>query len=176
MSSTQTGRGCWTCKERKVACDRERPSCRACIKAGRRCHGYGIKLSWPRQGDKKRAIVLQSDAISFYSDALESFVRAADSNVKLHGYDGLRGTDFVNVLFSDVDMHDALFKASMHAAKFDQVAIDSSSPVPLALFLREHAKSTIHCNPQWPTFPTSATEIDLLGYCTLLCIVFPASC
>lgn len=176
MSPTRAGRGCWTCKERKVACDRERPSCGTCTKSGRRCHGYGLKLSWPRQGDKKRAIVLQSDAITFYSDALESFVHATDSGVKLAEYERIRRIDFINVLFSDVEMHDDLHKASMHAAKFAQVAIEPSSQIHLASFLREHSKPAIPCNPQWPAFPTRATEIDLLGYCTLLCIVVPTSC
>lgn len=55
---------CWifnelTSLERKVRCDSRRPTCGNCTKARRICQGYGIQLSWPREGDEKRAIVLQ---------------------------------------------------------------------------------------------------------------------
>ncbi|KAK7187633.1 hypothetical protein PSPO01_06367 [Paraphaeosphaeria sporulosa] len=50
-------KGCWTCRERKVRCDVQRPTCGNCSKARRVCQGYGMQLSWPRDGDGKRAIV-----------------------------------------------------------------------------------------------------------------------
>jgi hypothetical protein len=43
--------------ERKVRCDTQRPACGNCTKARRVCQGYGIQLSWPRDGDRKRARV-----------------------------------------------------------------------------------------------------------------------
>ncbi|KAI0189797.1 fungal-specific transcription factor domain-containing protein [Xylaria flabelliformis] len=60
MSSSSTNksrRGCWTCKRRKVQCDQGVPNCRRCVQAKRHCEGYGLRLSWPRENDKKRAIV-----------------------------------------------------------------------------------------------------------------------
>ncbi|KAI0406920.1 fungal-specific transcription factor domain-containing protein [Xylaria palmicola] len=48
--------GCWTCKSRKVQCDQSIPTCQRCAKAQRACEGYGLRLSWPREGDKRRAI------------------------------------------------------------------------------------------------------------------------
>src|ERR1700744_5632118 len=45
------------CLERKVRCDSHLPRCGNCTKAQRVCQGYGIKLSWPRDGDRKRAII-----------------------------------------------------------------------------------------------------------------------
>ncbi|KAF2000801.1 hypothetical protein P154DRAFT_575512 [Amniculicola lignicola CBS 123094] len=51
-------KGCWTCRERKVRCDSRWPTCGNCTKARRVCQGYGIQLSWPRDGDRKRAITL----------------------------------------------------------------------------------------------------------------------
>ncbi|KAL7958004.1 fungal-specific transcription factor domain-containing protein [Trichoderma compactum] len=53
----KTGRGCWTCKDRRVACDRRVPSCSKCIRSNRECLGYGVRLSWPRTSDSKRAMV-----------------------------------------------------------------------------------------------------------------------
>ncbi|KAL2060008.1 hypothetical protein VTL71DRAFT_9830 [Oculimacula yallundae] len=50
-------KGCWTCRERKVRCDSKRPKCGNCIKAQRVCQGYGIQLSWPRDGDSKRGMI-----------------------------------------------------------------------------------------------------------------------
>lgn len=43
--------------ERKVRCDLQLPRCNNCTKAKRVCQGYGTKLSWPRNGDRKRAII-----------------------------------------------------------------------------------------------------------------------
>ncbi|CAI6341806.1 unnamed protein product [Periconia digitata] len=60
MSPPKNGRGCWTCKERKVACDRQSPRCRACVSSGRICKGYGVRLSWPHKNDRKRAMVAAS--------------------------------------------------------------------------------------------------------------------
>ncbi|KAI0543413.1 fungal-specific transcription factor domain-containing protein [Xylaria curta] len=60
MSSSSTKksrRGCWTCKRRKIQCDQGIPNCRRCVEAQRHCEGYGFRLSWPRENDKKRAIV-----------------------------------------------------------------------------------------------------------------------
>ncbi|UKZ58701.1 uncharacterized protein TrAtP1_000030 [Trichoderma atroviride] len=34
------GRGCTTCRIRRVKCDEARPNCRRCISTGRRCDGY----------------------------------------------------------------------------------------------------------------------------------------
>ncbi|KAI1750036.1 fungal-specific transcription factor domain-containing protein [Xylaria castorea] len=56
-STTKSRQGCWTCKSRKVQCDQGVPNCRRCVQARRDCEGYGFRLSWPRENDKKRAIV-----------------------------------------------------------------------------------------------------------------------
>lgn len=50
---------CLQTLERKVRCDAQRPTCGNCAKARRECQGYGIQLSWPREGDVKRAVVLR---------------------------------------------------------------------------------------------------------------------
>ncbi|KUJ22952.1 uncharacterized protein LY89DRAFT_162264 [Mollisia scopiformis] len=49
-------KGCWTCKRRKIGCDRSLPACSNCIRTQRACEGYGIKLSWPDENsDGRRA-------------------------------------------------------------------------------------------------------------------------
>jgi hypothetical protein len=50
--------------DRRVACDRQVPSCLNCTKSNRKCLGYGVRLSWPRISDSKRAIVAMSSARS----------------------------------------------------------------------------------------------------------------
>ncbi|KAI3338381.1 fungal-specific transcription factor domain-containing protein [Ustulina deusta] len=47
-------RGCWTCKDRRVRCDLGLPSCANCARVKQACQGYGMRLSWPRDGDAKR--------------------------------------------------------------------------------------------------------------------------
>lgn len=36
-NKSRSRRGCWTCRQRKVKCDEERPSCRRCVRLGRLC-------------------------------------------------------------------------------------------------------------------------------------------
>ncbi|KAH6645304.1 fungal-specific transcription factor domain-containing protein [Truncatella angustata] len=50
----QTQKRCWNCRDRKTACDRSRPTCRKCRERKETCLGYGIKLSWPRENDRRR--------------------------------------------------------------------------------------------------------------------------
>ncbi|KAF1922745.1 uncharacterized protein M421DRAFT_426575 [Didymella exigua CBS 183.55] len=45
---------CWTCKQRKVGCDRALPYCLNCQKGQRTCQGYGIRLAWPDKQDGRR--------------------------------------------------------------------------------------------------------------------------
>ncbi|KAI0449285.1 fungal-specific transcription factor domain-containing protein [Xylaria acuta] len=50
-------KGCWTCKDRRVRCDLGLPSCANCARVQQVCQGYGVRLSWPRDGDTKRSMV-----------------------------------------------------------------------------------------------------------------------
>ncbi|WYZ44447.1 hypothetical protein EsH8_VII_000883 [Colletotrichum jinshuiense] len=50
---------CGTCIDRKISCDRRLPRCSSCIRSNRICQGYGLRLSWPRDGDRKRSVVGQ---------------------------------------------------------------------------------------------------------------------
>ncbi|KAI0479152.1 fungal-specific transcription factor domain-containing protein [Xylariaceae sp. FL0804] len=49
-------KGCWTCSARKIQCDGGRPTCQKCARSQRVCQGYGMRLSWPRDGDRRRSI------------------------------------------------------------------------------------------------------------------------
>jgi hypothetical protein len=42
-----------------VRCDAQRPMCGNCAKLRRKCQGYRIQLSWPRESDGKRSVVLR---------------------------------------------------------------------------------------------------------------------
>ncbi|KAI0395718.1 hypothetical protein F5Y17DRAFT_184880 [Xylariaceae sp. FL0594] len=53
----KSDKGCWTCKNRKVRCDGGQPTCANCARLRKACQGYGVRLSWPRDGDTKRSIV-----------------------------------------------------------------------------------------------------------------------
>ena len=94
-------RGCWTCKgtrapsslakltlptDRKVRCDLGYPKCSNCLHAKRECSGYGLRLSWPRESDERRAITYSPpSANSAVPDKLDTV-----------------GLDFLNVSTSDV--------------------------------------------------------------------------
>ncbi|WQF84796.1 Putative zn(2)Cys(6) fungal-type DNA-binding domain, fungal transcription factor [Colletotrichum destructivum] len=42
----KTFTGCWTCRERHVKCDEQRPRCRRCLMGDFTCQGYGTRLTW----------------------------------------------------------------------------------------------------------------------------------
>ncbi|KAK1690157.1 hypothetical protein BDP55DRAFT_627855 [Colletotrichum godetiae] len=42
----KTFTGCWTCRERHVRCDEQRPACRRCVAGKFACQGYGTRLTW----------------------------------------------------------------------------------------------------------------------------------
>ncbi|KAH7311249.1 fungal-specific transcription factor domain-containing protein [Stachybotrys elegans] len=48
-----------TVPARKVQCDGAVPNCGKCRLSQRECQGYEVRLSWPKNHDKKRAMVLE---------------------------------------------------------------------------------------------------------------------
>ncbi|KAI0134653.1 fungal-specific transcription factor domain-containing protein [Xylariales sp. AK1849] len=54
MEVGRRAQGCWTCKQRKIGCDRRFPACNNCLRTARECLGYGIRLAWPDQPDGRR--------------------------------------------------------------------------------------------------------------------------
>lgn len=68
----KSNKGCWTCKgesssaecqilqllkrnvARKIGCDKQLPDCNNCVRTGRSCEGYGIKVQWPETVDGRR--------------------------------------------------------------------------------------------------------------------------
>ncbi|KAG6363864.1 hypothetical protein INS49_008967 [Diaporthe citri] len=42
----KTFTGCWTCRERHVKCDEQRPKCKRCIAGNFACQGYSTRLTW----------------------------------------------------------------------------------------------------------------------------------
>ncbi|KAH7140876.1 fungal-specific transcription factor domain-containing protein [Dactylonectria macrodidyma] len=82
-------RGCGTCVDRKVLCDRTLPKCRRCATSGRACKGYDLRLSWPRAGDKKRALLGPDTpaTVPFSNFAELPFINASSWDIEMH-YDG----------------------------------------------------------------------------------------
>ncbi|KAI0117955.1 fungal-specific transcription factor domain-containing protein [Nemania sp. FL0031] len=46
MAFTRTRTGCYTCREDGYKCDEQKPFCGRCIRLGKDCKGYGLKLKW----------------------------------------------------------------------------------------------------------------------------------
>ncbi|CAH0052316.1 unnamed protein product [Clonostachys solani] len=62
MDQTQilARRSCGTCRDRRIRCDLALPTCANCARANQECQGYGLRLSWPRPGDKRRTILVDT--------------------------------------------------------------------------------------------------------------------
>ncbi|KAI5858217.1 fungal-specific transcription factor domain-containing protein [Durotheca rogersii] len=86
MESVRRAQGCWTCKRRKIGCDRHYPACDNCLRTGRECLGYGIRLAWPDQPDGRRRLS-----------------RLPDHTIHHHEIDSAYyGKQFLNVTYSDL--------------------------------------------------------------------------
>ncbi|KAK8139352.1 hypothetical protein PG984_002732 [Apiospora sp. TS-2023a] len=97
-------KSCWTCKARKLQCDGQQPTCERCTRAQRDCQGYELRLSWPRDNDRKRAIV-RKDALLL-----------AEST----GAKGSAGCFFINTTWQDVELYN-------HFTRHDQPVRHASS-------------------------------------------------
>lgn len=42
----KTFTGCWTCRQRHVKCDEQRPKCKRCVAGNFACQGYSTRLTW----------------------------------------------------------------------------------------------------------------------------------
>ncbi|KAL3465892.1 hypothetical protein BJX64DRAFT_252132 [Aspergillus heterothallicus] len=81
-------RSCGTCRDRRILCDRATPSCAQCARSNRVCKGYGIRLSWPKTNNAKRAVVGaplrgRRGARQLLSSSL---VNVSDFDIKMHYY------------------------------------------------------------------------------------------
>ncbi|KAL0943034.1 uncharacterized protein CTRU02_200920 [Colletotrichum truncatum] len=71
----KTFTGCWTCRERHVKCDEERPRCRRCTTGSFVCQGYGTRLTWltpksqkaQKSGDRSRSQAAEAISLSSVS-------------------------------------------------------------------------------------------------------------
>ncbi|KAK8054635.1 hypothetical protein PG994_009702 [Apiospora phragmitis] len=43
---TRTRTGCFTCREDGYKCDEQKPHCGRCLRLGKACKGYGVRLKW----------------------------------------------------------------------------------------------------------------------------------
>uniref|UniRef100_A0A8H7K9V2 Zn(2)-C6 fungal-type domain-containing protein n=1 Tax=Bionectria ochroleuca TaxID=29856 RepID=A0A8H7K9V2_BIOOC len=76
-------RGCWTCKERKVMCDRSYPECSRCKKSNHKCQGYGVRLSWPN-AKSGRAVVGKAGLMPVRPDTRARFINATFWDLEMY--------------------------------------------------------------------------------------------
>ncbi|KAL2862299.1 Zn(II)2Cys6 transcription factor [Aspergillus lucknowensis] len=78
---------CGTCKDRRIVCDRGTPTCGQCARANRSCKGYGLRLSWPKANNVKRAVVggpLRRSAAHHLSRV--ALVNVSEGDLRMHYY------------------------------------------------------------------------------------------
>ncbi|KAI1778172.1 fungal-specific transcription factor domain-containing protein [Hypoxylon cercidicola] len=83
---------CWTCKARRVPCDGGSPACQKCARARRVCQGYGVRLSWPRNDDKRRATTGVSPPVALSPSQMvrHSFINTTWRDMELYHHLNLR--------------------------------------------------------------------------------------
>lgn len=83
---TKTYTGCWTCRDRGIKCDEQRPECRKCLDAEIHCEGYSVRLVWEDEQNsgqraQRRALIPRQDPgySSLTVDELNSALAEIDS-------------------------------------------------------------------------------------------------
>ncbi|OBS24335.1 hypothetical protein FPOA_04880 [Fusarium poae] len=121
--------GCATCRARKVRCDQTLPKCNRCVKAGRVCEGYGLRLSWPRHNDKRRAII--------GPDSKQSRFKSVPVHHRL-----------VNASSRDVKLHEMILtSAQIHSVAIESVADTIFEPVEDIVFTKQAGPSLLLNSP-----------------------------
>lgn len=100
MVNSKISGGCWTCRERKIRCDRQIPFCQNCFRSKRQCQGYGIRLSWPRPGDQRRAVCAKNpltlgNSVRLLSGNKVQFLNVFACDLRL--YNDICGDDTLSV-------------------------------------------------------------------------------
>ncbi|CAI7572340.1 unnamed protein product [Penicillium palitans] len=101
-------RSCGTCRDRRIRCDRTVPACSQCSQSNRTCKGYGLRLSWPKVDDKRRAMVARSSL-------QQRSARPRFSNAHL-----------VNISTWDIEMHRYLF--GLVSSEYHRLTLQSPMP------------------------------------------------
>ena len=76
---------CLQTTERKIGCDRSVPVCTRCLRSGRQCLGYDLRLIWADQPDGRRKKPLAVDTTGWGPPTSTQY-----------------GTQFLNVGFGDI--------------------------------------------------------------------------
>ncbi|OQE03170.1 hypothetical protein PENSOL_c001G05336 [Penicillium solitum] len=130
-------RSCGTCRDRRILCDRTVPTCSQCSQSNRTCKGYGLRLSWPKANDKRRAMVARSSL-------QHRSARPRFSNAHL-----------VNTSTWDIEMHRYLFGLVSSGNAFQEYhRLTLQSPMPFNPFkfdvtencLFQYFQSTASCS------------------------------
>ncbi|EGR50081.1 uncharacterized protein TRIREDRAFT_105263 [Trichoderma reesei QM6a] len=79
-------KSCLNCKNRKIACDRLMPACSSCKRRKKICSGYDYNLSWPRDGDERRAMTAQVRSQKYPASAF-AFLNTSNADMMLY-YNG----------------------------------------------------------------------------------------
>lgn len=116
MKRAHTHGGCWNCKSLKIGCDQAVPACQNCLQSKKNCLGYGIRLSWPRASDRRRALVT----------CHQTFLPAKQNQRSD------RRTRFINTSTWDLDLHNEIVNTGHYKRQTNSRQI-SPPPLPLTM-------------------------------------------
>ncbi|KAH0525742.1 hypothetical protein TsFJ059_009162 [Trichoderma semiorbis] len=83
VSKPRGQKSCLNCKNRKIACDRLMPVCSSCKRRKKICSGYDYNLSWPRDGDERRAMTVQVRSQKYRANTF-AFLNTSNVDVMLY--------------------------------------------------------------------------------------------
>ncbi|KXJ90941.1 fungal-specific transcription factor domain-domain-containing protein [Microdochium bolleyi] len=146
QSGFRRSQGCWTCKSRKIGCDKSVPVCNNCRRSGRICLGYGIRLTWPDQHDGRRKPARH--VVTFLDSSAVS-----DGNVDSYA------THFLNLTYTDFHTFNRSNHALLNFGSFDS---DSAPRRPLSVLpdIHEQESHLLHYYTDRLTAMISTIDIN----------------
>ncbi|KAI0116373.1 fungal-specific transcription factor domain-containing protein [Nemania sp. FL0031] len=81
-----TDKACWTCRERKVFCDRTMPVCERCSRSKLPCKGYGLRLSWPKRAGRRWVVGGSPRRKELVTRSMFHLVNASFRDIQLYHY------------------------------------------------------------------------------------------
>lgn len=135
-----------------MLCDRKLPHCNRCVKAGRRCTGYGTRLSWPRRNDPRRAIVGPAPARKRAAPAVSSlrFVNASSWDIELFQF-----------LSTSADLYGNLLRTAVINPTFGTLQ-------DLPVRRKESHLPLLKAPSSWVAMQLKPMEKDLFQYCLIV--------
>lgn len=167
----RTKTGCWTCRERKVRCDEQKPNCGNCSRLSLGCAGYGARITF--RDDTPRVLqrmepVTDVQGCSVYERSPGGKPCAAQGKLRYRTY-----TPAYFEKHTDIEIETDLLELSSHVSQSPTI-LPQYSPASLQPYLQSPPElmqdspylyssiEYVNGQKQWLDLPTSCSDMTMM--------------